>query len=190
MKLTPEFAKALIGATHMIEGAIKDSRNPHFKSTYADLSSVIEAVKEPLKVHGLTFLQRAYEGAESVKVETIILHESGESISLGTVDVPVDKKNAQGYGSAMTYARRFSLSTALGVPAVDDDGNAASAKKEPPKPKQSFFYKIPTLSDEQKRFFEKRGVTYNEFFEAYESPIDLGQKLQPYRFDPTTGLMG
>ncbi len=197
-----EFAAALIAATAKIEGAIKDSRNPHFKTNYADLSSVIQAIKEPLTSHGITFIQRSHIGQDSVRVETMAVHVTGEMLSLGMVDVPVNKKDAQGYGSAMTYARRYGLSLGFGVPSLDDDGNAAVARA--PKPTQEYYNSVPKqvldaqpqkyyyaipkeVSDEQSRFFKTRGIVWNDFFECYESPIDLGAKLADKLIDPNTG---
>lgn len=126
-----ELATAMAKAQGQIKGALKDSANPFFKSKYADLSSVVEAIREPLAAHGLSYVQIAHDAESSAKVETVILHSSGEWLSCGPVSVPVSKADAQGFGSAMTYARRYSLSAAFGVAPEDDDGNAAA--KAPPK---------------------------------------------------------
>lgn len=117
---------ALVKASAEIGGAVKDKTNPHFRSKYADLSAVIEAIKPALSKNGLTFIQQFKEASSGVSVETVIVHESGEVMSTGALFVPATKQDAQGYGSAITYARRYSLQTAFGVPAEDDDGNAAS----------------------------------------------------------------
>jgi hypothetical protein len=122
-------APALHKAQGAIKGAIKDSTNPHFKSKYADLSSVIEAVKKPLLDNGITFLQGIEDGENGVAVETMLLHTSGEWIS-STLKIPASKQDAQGYGSAITYGRRYGLQSMCGVPAEDDDGNAATASAE------------------------------------------------------------
>jgi hypothetical protein len=113
-----------------IEAATKSANNPHFKSKYADLGSVIEAVKPALIKHSLFFVQLTHEAPGGVCVETVLHHSSGESMSGGRLFVPANKNDAQGYGSALTYARRYSLQTFCGVPAEDDDGNAA-AKSAP-----------------------------------------------------------
>lgn len=125
-----ELAAALSKAQGQIKGALKDSANPFFKSKYADLSSVVEAIRAPLSQHGLSYVQVAHDADNSAKIETVILHSSGEWLSCGPVSVPVSKADAQGFGSAMTYARRYSLSAAFGVAPEDDDGNAAA--KAPP----------------------------------------------------------
>lgn len=114
-----------------IGGAAKQANNPHFKSKYADLPSVIDAIKPALAANGLAFIQKPIDCERGVSIETILLHSAGEQMSLGVVSVPVDKNNAHGTGSAMTYARRYGLMAGFGVPAEDDDGNAAAAA--PPK---------------------------------------------------------
>lgn len=117
---------AMAKAFPEIEGAVKDSNNPHFKSKYADLSSVVEAIKPALVKNGLFFSQVNHEQQGGVCVETIVCHESGEQMTFGKLFVPASKQDAQGYGSALTYARRYSLMTAFGVCPEDDDGNAAT----------------------------------------------------------------
>jgi hypothetical protein len=126
---------AMAKAFAAIEGAQKDSNNPHFKTKYADLSSVVAAIKPALAANGLWFRQVTHEHAGGVCVETIVAHSSGGEISFGTLFVPASRNDAQGYGSALTYARRYSLMTAFGVCPEDDDGNAATAappKQAPP----------------------------------------------------------
>ncbi len=117
---------AMASAFAEIEAATKDKTNPHFKSKYADLGSVIDAVKGPLIKYGLFFTQRSHPAGNGVSVETVLHHSGGEQLSLGILFVPANKQDAQGFGSALTYARRYGLMTAFGVPAEDDDGNAAS----------------------------------------------------------------
>jgi hypothetical protein len=121
----PNLASAMSAAFAEIEGATKAATNPHFKSKYADLTSIIEAIKPPLIRHGLFFTQRCQPSEDGVSVETVLHHAAGEKESLGTLYVPANKRDAQGFGSALTYARRYALQTAFGVPTEDDDGNAA-----------------------------------------------------------------
>jgi hypothetical protein len=116
---------AMAKAFPEIEGATKDSNNPHFKSKYADLTSVSDAIKPALIKNGLFFAQLTHEQQGGVCVETIVCHESGEQMSFGKLFVPASKQDAQGFGSALTYARRYGLMTAFGVCPEDDDGNAA-----------------------------------------------------------------
>lgn len=121
-----KIAPALHKAQGQIKAALKDSTNPHFRSKYADLSSVIDAVKPALQANGITFLQGVHDAVDGVAVETMLLHTSGEWIS-SVMRIPAVKQDAQGYGSAITYGRRYGLQSMCGVPAEDDDGNAASA---------------------------------------------------------------
>jgi hypothetical protein len=114
-----------------IEGAKKDASNPHFKAKFASLGSVMDAIKPALSKHGLFFTQASHVAEDGVCVETVIHHASGESLSCGQLYVPANKRDAQGFGSALTYARRYGLMTAFGVPAEDDDGNAAAASYRP-----------------------------------------------------------
>jgi hypothetical protein len=118
-------ASAMASAFRDFEAASKDANNPHFKSKYATLSAVIDAVKPALTANRLFFTQASHDSDHGVCVETIIHHESGDSLSCGKLFVPASKQDAQGFGSALTYARRYSLMTAFGIPAEDDDGNAA-----------------------------------------------------------------
>jgi hypothetical protein len=124
-------AAAFALAQPKIEGAIKDKTNPHFRSQYADLGNVVDAIKPALAENGLSFIQRCHDTDAGAKVETIILHSSGQWLSCGVLFVPATKADAQGFGSALTYARRYSLSAAFGVAPEDDDGNAASKTKAP-----------------------------------------------------------
>lgn len=131
-----EIAKALASFTAEAENASKNSQNPHFRSSYADLAEVINTVRPVLAKHGLSFLQAPRYENGIVTVETMILHSSGEFIS-SEVSAPVSKNDAQGVGSAITYCRRYGLSAMCGIAQEDDDGNAASqppARKAQPAP--------------------------------------------------------
>lgn len=137
-----QIAIALVKAQKAFQPALKDKTNPAFRSKYADLGACIEAVQDALNANGIVLLQQTKEDATGVTVETIFLHESGESWASGPLHVPAAKQDPQGYGSALTYARRYSLMTACGIAPEDDDGNAASkrptaANSEPaPTPKE------------------------------------------------------
>lgn len=125
---------ALAAALPKLEGAKKNANNPHFKSKYADLGSVIDAL-EPIKDHGLWFIQISKERDNGACFETVIIHgPSNSQMSMGETFVPADRANAQGFGSAQTYARRYGLLSAFGLATEDDDGNAAS--QTPAKPRQ------------------------------------------------------
>jgi hypothetical protein len=117
---------ALVKCQAKLGAATKDKTNPQFKSKYADLASVVDAIKPVAAKCGLAYVQIFREAEGGVCIETVIVHESGEEKSTGPLFVPASKQDAQGYGSAITYARRYGLQTAFGIPA-DDDGHAAAA---------------------------------------------------------------
>jgi hypothetical protein len=123
-------AAAFVKAQRAFGPALKTSTNPHFKSKYADLANCVEAVVDALNANGIGLMQRTYESKDGVMVETVFIHESGEVMECGMLHVPAGKQDPQGYGSALTYARRYSLLAATGLAPEDDDGNQASRKTE------------------------------------------------------------
>lgn len=134
-----QIASALVKAQRQFGPALKTNTNPAFRSKYADLSACVEAVIDALNENGIMLSQRTLEAETGVTVETVFLHESGEQWSSGPLHVPASKQDPQGYGSALTYARRYSLMASCGIAPEDDDGNAASkpreARVQEPKPK-------------------------------------------------------
>jgi len=139
-----QIAAALVKAQREFGPALKTSSNPHFKSRYADLAACVEAVMEGLNNNGVMLMQHCHESDSGVIVETVFVHESGEIFSAGKLHVPATKHDAQGYGSALTYARRYSLMAACGIAPEDDDGNAAS-RKAPAVPDGYATYEAETL---------------------------------------------
>jgi hypothetical protein len=123
-------ATALVKAQKGFSPALKTATNPFFKSKYADLSACVEAVIDSLNDNGIALIQRCSESETGVIVETTFLHESGEMMNCGNLHVPSSKNDPQGYGSALTYARRYSLMAACGIAPEDDDGNAAAKAKK------------------------------------------------------------
>jgi hypothetical protein len=126
-----QIAAALVKSQKQFGPALKTSINPHFKSRYADLAACVEAVLDALNANGIALIQQTHECADGVIVETVFVHESGETFSGGRLHVPASKHYPQGYGSALTNARRYSLMAATGIAPEDDDGNAASKKRDP-----------------------------------------------------------
>ena len=120
-------AEALNKAQDEMGGAVKDAKNPFFKSNYADLSSVVQAIKQPFADNGLSYSQLPLFEDGRVGVETILMHVSGEWMA-GKLLLPVTKQDPQAAGSAITYARRYALQAMAGIPSEDDDGNIASQK--------------------------------------------------------------
>lgn len=134
-------AVALLKAQKEMGAALKDAKNPFFKSSYADLKAVIEAIKDPLNNNGITYLQ-AVDSFESVpSIETILLHESGQFISSRTPVFCAKPNDPQAFGSGITYSKRYALQAFMGLPTADDDGEAAmgrnnNAQKQTPTPKE------------------------------------------------------
>jgi hypothetical protein len=123
-------AAALSKAQAEMSGAKKSAKNPFFKSNYANLEEVINCVKEPFANNGLSFVQFPISGDGLAGVETIIMHESGEFIA-NEFMLKCAKNDPQGMGSAITYARRYGLQSACGIPSEDDDGEGAMQRKAP-----------------------------------------------------------
>jgi len=124
-------AAAMAKAQAEITGASKSSENPHFRSKYADLASVWDACRGPLTKHGLAIIQwprLAHLGGEAwaLELETVLTHTSGQWMA-DTLAVVLARLDAQSIGSAITYARRFSLGAVAGVAPEDDDGEGATA---------------------------------------------------------------
>ncbi len=117
---------ALLAAQKIIGGAKKGATNPFFHSKYADLGSVMEACKDALNENGITVLQPIGSDEQGVYVETVLLHESGEWIADRMRIAPKSDTNPQDQGSAISYARRYSLQSMVFIPAEDDDGEQAT----------------------------------------------------------------
>jgi hypothetical protein len=128
-----ELAAALAKAQAKIEGASKDKVNPHLKSRYADMASVVDACRPALTANGLAVIQAPRYIDKLVEVETILVHATGQWVS-ETLALPVAKVDAQGIGSAITYARRYGLMAIVGIAPEEDDGHAAV---QPPAQSQS-----------------------------------------------------
>lgn len=133
---------ALIAAQAGFRPILKDATNPHFRSKYADLPSILEAVNPALREHGLVCVQRGkvHDGQQILVTE--LLHDSGQTLASDML-MPT-QSDPQKMGSALTYFRRYALLALLGIaPDDDDDGNAASRsspnqrQQTPPRPQQS-----------------------------------------------------
>lgn len=131
-----KLSEALSKAQGVMEKASKDSSNPFFKSKYADLASVWDACRKPLTDHGLSIVQTAdfiVDHPDLVCIETMLCHSSGEWLK-GKLAVKPVKNDPQSVGSCITYLRRYSLQSMVGIAPEDDDGNAASGAKPNVKP--------------------------------------------------------
>ena len=187
--------QAFIAAQKAFGPALKSSTNPHFRSKYADLSACVEAVIDALNNNGLGLIQTTHPCEHGVTVETILVHESGATMSSGLLHLPASKQDCQGYGSALSYARRYSLMAICGIAPEDDDGNRASKPievravevkaevKEPAKKSRigKVVYDIRTLSDEQQapaaEYLKQHSCEYSEGLGVWICPIKL-QRLQ------------
>ncbi len=171
--------QALVKAQSEMATPIKDKVNPQFKSKYASLGSIIDAVKGSLNSNGIVFVQKSTPVDDGIAVETTF-YGHGEEIGTGPVHVPVSKVTAQGYGSAMTYAKRYSLAMACGVDAdEDDDGNAAEQEAPKtnvvePKPKPKAQKKEPE-AESFDSFVEDTNVLKDEL--AHAATIDQAKEV-------------
>jgi hypothetical protein len=126
-------AKALLEAQRQTGAAVKGSKNPFFKSNYADLPTVMEVVKEPLNNAGVLVLQPSSNRDGKNFITTTLVHaESGEWMQSETEVVSAKQNDPQAFGAAQTYARRFGLQSLLFIPAEDDDGNSISNRDAKP----------------------------------------------------------
>lgn len=135
MNLTKEMAEALSQFQASMTHAVKGNLNPHFRSAYADLPSVIDQNRELLAQHGLFVTQVFMDDDKQrpgVVIKTILGHISGGYLE-SVLYMPATKNDAQGVGSAITYGRRYMYQAILGFAAdVDDDGNEASTSPSGP----------------------------------------------------------
>lgn len=122
-------SKALVAAQGQMGGAVKGANNPFFKSSYADLTSVIKAIKEPFAKEGLSYTQFPINSDNRVGVVTRLMHLSGEWLEQ-EYTLPLVKQDPQSAGSAITYARRYALQSIAGIPTADDDAEAAMLRTE------------------------------------------------------------
>lgn len=190
---TSEQINELTTALSKAQGAMRPAElncvNPHFKSKYADLASINDAIRKPMTDNGLSYLLDVMSVQGGVSCSVKLFHSSGQWIEMEPLIMPVAKATAHSVGGAITYARRYALSAALGVVAEEeDDGNNANSNA--PAPNEM----VATLSEEQIKWAQ--GITsHREGLEAYicesysvqtfrDVPMncfkDLCQKLQPY----------
>ena len=127
-----ELADALAKAQGLIEGAAKDSKNPFFKSSYADLHSVMACAREPLAANGLSVVQPTAVIDGQLCLITMIMHKSGQWVK-SVVPLILSKQDPQSVGSAITYYRRYSYAALVGIAQMDDDGETAMERKNPVK---------------------------------------------------------
>ena len=159
-----ELATALNKAQAEMSGAKKKATNPFFKSKYSDMNAVVDAIRIPFCDNGLSYSQFPIFNDKCVGVETILMHESGEWIS-SILMLPMVKQDPQTAGSAITYARRYSLQSIAGIPSEDDDGNQAS------KPAKKSTIDIAAVANEC-------GWTLQQVCESFEPPAKSIKDIQ------------
>lgn len=120
--------KALHDFRGFLTQPLKDKNNPFFKSKYVPLENIVEVIDEAIKKTGLSYSQEATSEGNYVSVSTNIFHESGEYILFDKLTLPATKADAQGFGSALTYAKRYSLAAAFGVTSDEDDDGTEQAE--------------------------------------------------------------
>lgn len=180
-----ELATALCLAQAAMGGAVKESKNPFFKSSYADLTSVIKVVKEPFADNGLSFVQLPVSGETYVGVTTMLMHTSGEWLQSEYM-LPMTKRDPQAAGSAITYARRYALQSLAGIPSVDDDGElgmfrgGTPANTEPDMSKEEANIVYNDLATKHSATIEcvKAGIESGEITAAAEAWFELTEDDQ------------
>jgi hypothetical protein len=205
-------AEALSKAQAEIQPVIKDASNPFYGSKYADLATVWAAIRKPLTDNGLSVIQEPGTDNGKITLTTTLLHSSGEYIR-SVISMPVTKSDAQGYGSAITYARRYALQSIAGIAPEDDDGNAAVGQgKQPSQPQgrsanrpvaqatkapaqpELCYYDLRKVDDAVRDatidLFEKQGAEMDPDTYLYvsEGPVRIQGaeqlRVQPPSFDP------
>lgn len=143
-------SKALVETQKELKQPLKDAKNPFFKSEYVPLENVAEAITESATKHGLAFSQYATTTETgNVSVGTIVFHESGEFIEFPPLILKPENTKPQSIGSAITYAKRYSLSAVFGITSdKDDDGNKANGNGEQQKQPQKRNQKQAPQNDE------------------------------------------
>jgi len=144
-------AKALAAFQQDVTQPKKSAKNPHFKSTYVPLDNVVDSIAETAPKHGLSYLQTTVTDNDKAGVQTLLMHESGEWIEFEPLLLPIGQKaTPQAVGSAITYARRYTLSSIFGLASeTDDDANGASdnaAKNPAPKAAMATKVELETLN--------------------------------------------
>lgn len=149
---TPELNAAFCKAQSEMGPARKGKTNPAFRSTYADLASVIEAI-QPLFEHGICFSQITEVTGSVVTVRTVLRHVSGQMLDCGPMTARAKDESAQAIGSVLTYLRRYSLQAACGIASADDDGNAGQHSHHVQTPEARKSEHHPSWADDQGQYF-------------------------------------
>ena len=204
--------KAFVKAQSEFSPIPKDGRNKHLGNSYATLDNIIAKVRPVLFANGLGFYQVTVNGEEgSIGVETVLVHESGETLTIPAFFVKPVKADPQGAGSALTYAKRYSLSACLGISSdSDDDGHGASVSVPVEKPKKvEPKAEKPVLSVEESRAAiikaaHAKGVVFTKAEQAnldktkdpeemkaiYKGALEATRAIENNQRDPADDMMG
>lgn len=189
-----ELFSDFVKAQKAFKGAVKDSLNPHFKSKYANIESVIDSVSKALSDNNLAFVQPISSIGERWFIETILMHSSGESIKSNPVEIIIqDKSNPQKFGSSLTYFRRYSLMSFFGIPDIDDDGGNIASNNKPVVDKpviksdvvnEAITFKTFkfTSANSPKEFLNKgfAEIEYSELASFFEAMEFKNMNIEPY----------
>lgn len=183
-----EIAKAMAVAQGEMTPASKSSTNPHFKSKYADLAAIWEAIRPSLRKNEICVWQDVTSTEIGIAVTTRLTHSSGQWVEFGPLEIPLFKRDAQGVGSAISYGKRYALGAALGVVSdEDDDGNAACAQSKPKaqvitsqqaKELEELFEVVPEYKETVLKSLKSRNI--NNFKEL---PVELYERVQKGLFN-------
>ena len=169
-----KLAEALCAAQGEMGGAVKGSANPFFKSSYADLTSVIKAIKEPCFKHGLSYVQLPHRDGSSIGVVTRLIHTSGQWLE-HECTLPMVKADPQAAGSAVSYARRYALQALFSIPSVDDDSESAMLRNgEQPTVKDEYAELVDQLTDSIEAI--KTGIQIGDLVMAKEAWDELTEE--------------
>jgi hypothetical protein len=171
-------SKALVLAQREMGDARKDSKNPFFKSTYADLNAIREACIPVLNKYGIVVLQPTAMHEGNTYVETVLLHESGESISSSLAVVVAKQNDPQAQGSAISYARRYALKSLLNIGDSDDDGEAAMGRVASPAPSPSKTLASPSKEDSSSLLKKISSAAAVLFAQGAHTPESLTEHLK------------
>lgn len=157
-----KIAIALVKAQGAMGNAVKDSKNPFFKSSYADLNAVREACLPALNSNGVSVLQPTVHIDGKAFVETVLLHESGEFISSLTEIICAKQNDPQAHGSGVSYARRYGLQSLVNLGSADDDGEGAMGRiNSTTVPKRNIVEEVKAKSTPPPTL-EKKTVSFNK----------------------------
>tara|TARA_R110000787_G_scaffold74087_6_gene164836 strand:- start:35 stop:685 length:651 start_codon:yes stop_codon:yes gene_type:complete len=168
---TGEFFTAFIKAQSVMGGAVKDAKNPFFKSNYADLTSVIKAIKEPFASNDLGYMQFPIGKDGHIGIYTKIFHKSDQWVE-SEFTIPLTKVDPQAVGSVLTYFRRYALQAMVGIPSVDDDAQffmqTPDTDKKPVVRMTKKKMATVTQLKQLKELLVKKKVELDTYFEGYK----------------------